>query len=51
MEKMITLEKTNIDKKYALNMLFLAIYFNDTEKVLEIKNQNPEVYVRKNNSR
>jgi len=29
--------------------LFLAIYFNDVEKVIDFKNQYPEIYAKKNN--
>ena len=31
-----------------LEKLFLAIYFNDLEKVIEFKNQFPELYAKKN---
>ena len=32
-----------------LEKLFLAIYFNDLDKVIEFKNQNPLIYAKKNN--
>lgn len=31
-----------------MDELFLAIYFNDLEKVIEFKNQYPEIYAKKN---
>jgi hypothetical protein len=37
---------TNIENK-KLDALFLAIYFNDRDKVIEFKNQNPELYAKK----
>jgi len=38
---------TNIETQ-ELDKLFLAIYFNDRDKVTEFKNQNPEIYAKKN---
>ena len=32
-----------------LENLFLAVFFNDTEKVIEFKNQFPEIYAKKGN--
>jgi len=37
----------NIENQ-VLEKLFLAIYFNDKNKVIEFKNQNPELYAKKN---
>lgn len=33
-----------------LGELFLAIYFNDLEKVIEFKNQFPELYEKRTSS-
>lgn len=35
-------------KKKKLKELFLSVYFNDLEKVIEFKNQFPELYAKKN---
>ncbi|MBS1681043.1 MAG: hypothetical protein JST48_04970 [Bacteroidetes bacterium] len=32
-----------------LEELFLAVFFNDLEKVIEFKNRHPETYAKKNN--
>ena len=32
-----------------LEELFLAVYFNDLEKVIELKNQFPELFSKKDN--
>jgi len=39
---------TDLENK-VLNELFIAIYFNDLEKVIEIKRKYPEIYSKKEN--
>lgn len=46
MTKTLTDIPTNIENQ-KLDKLFLAIYFNDRNKVAEFKNQNPELYSKK----
>lgn len=37
------------DENKKLKELFLAVYFNDLEKVIDIKNHYPKIYNKKNN--
>lgn len=47
MTRTLTDIPSNIENK-ELDKLFLAVYFNDINKVAEFKNQKPEIYAKKN---